>query len=70
MADGIKQADGNPSFHNETLRDMLTKASSMKSRWLEKKIKEELPGVEVIAGLPETPWLVLLLQGEAEQEKK
>jgi hypothetical protein len=33
---------------------MLTKASSMKSRWLEKKIKEELPGVEVIAGLPET----------------
>ncbi len=54
LADVIKQPDGNPSFHNETLRDMLTKASSMKSRWLEKKIKEELPGVEVIAGLPET----------------
>lgn len=54
LAEVIKQPDGNPSFHNETLRDMLTKASSMKSRWLEKKIKQELPGVEVIAGLPET----------------
>ena len=54
LADVIKQSDGNPSYHNETLRDMLTKASSMKSRWLEKKIKEEVPGVEVIAGLPET----------------
>ena len=54
LADAVKQLDGNSSFHNETLRDMLTKASSMKARWLEKKIKEELPGVEVIAGLPET----------------
>jgi len=54
LADVIKQRDGNPSFHNETLRDILIKASSMKSRWLEKKIKQELPGVEVIAGLPET----------------
>jgi hypothetical protein len=54
LADVIKQPDGNPSFHNETLRDILTKASSMKSMWLEKKIKEDLPGVEVIAGLPET----------------
>jgi hypothetical protein len=54
LADAVKQLDGNSSFHNETLRDMLTKAISMKARWLEKKIKEELPGVEVIAGLPET----------------
>lgn len=54
LADAIKQLDGNPSFYNETLRDMLTKAASVKSRWLEKKIKEELPGVEVVAGLPET----------------
>ena len=54
LADLIKQSDGTPSFHNETLRDVLIKASSMKSRWLEKKIKEEIPGVEVIAGLAET----------------
>jgi len=54
LADAIKQRDGSPSFYNETLRDMLTKAASMKSRWLEKKIKQELPGVEVVAGLPET----------------
>lgn len=54
LADSIKQLDGNSSFYNETLRDMLIKAISMKARWLEKKIKEELPGVEVIAGLPET----------------
>lgn len=54
LADAIKQLDGNSSFYNETLRDMLTKGASIKSRWLEKKIKEELPGVEVVAGLPET----------------
>ena len=54
LADVIKQQDGNPSFHNETLRDILVKASSMKSRWLENRIKQDLPGVEVIAGLPET----------------
>jgi hypothetical protein len=54
LADVLKQPDGNPSFHNETLRDMLTKAVNMKSRWLERKIKQELPGVEVIAGLAET----------------
>ncbi|MBW1780974.1 MAG: hypothetical protein JRL30_09575 [Deltaproteobacteria bacterium] len=54
LADVIKQRDGNPSFHNETLLDILIKSSSMKSRWLEKKIKQALPGVEVIAGLPET----------------
>ena len=54
LADVIKQSDGMPAFHNETLRDMIIKASSMKSKWLERKIKDELPGVEVIAGLPET----------------
>ncbi|MEJ2586012.1 MAG: hypothetical protein P8165_00200 [Deltaproteobacteria bacterium] len=54
LADVIKQPDGNPCFHDETLRDILIKASSMKSRWLEKRIKQDLPGVEVIAGLPET----------------
>jgi hypothetical protein len=54
LADVIKTPDGNPVFHNETLRDILIKSSSMKAMWLEKWIKEELPGVEVIAGLPET----------------
>jgi len=54
LADVIKQPDGNPVFHNETLLDVLTKASSMKARWLERMIKQEVPGVEVIAGLPET----------------
>jgi hypothetical protein len=50
----IKQPDGTPAYHHETLRDVLTKGVNMKTRWLEKKIKEELPGIEVIAGLPET----------------
>jgi hypothetical protein len=54
LADSIKQLDGKSSFYNETLRDMLTKALNMKARWLERKIKEDVPGVEVIAGLPET----------------
>jgi len=54
LADMIKQSDGTPAFHHETLRDVLTKGINMKARWLEKKIKEEIPGVEVIAGLPET----------------
>ena len=54
LADMVKQLNGRSSFHHETLRDMLIKAINMKSRWLEKKIREELPEVEVIAGLAET----------------
>ena len=54
LADTIKQTDGSPVYHNETLRDVLTKGINLKTRWLENKIKEEVPGVEVIAGLPET----------------
>jgi hypothetical protein len=50
----IKQPDGTPVYQNETLRDVLTKGINMKTRWLENKIKEEVPGIEVIAGLPET----------------
>jgi len=54
LADTLKQTDGTPVYHNETLRDVLTKGINMKTRWLEKKINEEVPGVEVVAGLPET----------------
>jgi hypothetical protein len=54
LGDTLKQADGTPSIHNETLRDVLIKGMNMKARWLEEKIKSEIPGVEVIADLPET----------------
>ncbi|MBS3809934.1 MAG: hypothetical protein KGY38_07270 [Desulfobacterales bacterium] len=54
MGDILKQQDGTSAFYHETLRDILIKGVNLKSRWLEKKIREEVPGVEVIAGLPET----------------
>jgi len=54
LGDTIKMPDGNPSIHNETLRDMIIKASNIKARWLEKKIKDTVAGVEVVADLPET----------------
>ncbi len=54
LGDTIKQMDGNPALHHETLRDILIKGSNIKARWLEKKIKAEIAGVEVIADLPET----------------
>ena len=54
LGDMIKQMDGNPVIYHETLRDVMIKGLNIKARWLEKKIKEEIPGVEVIADLPET----------------
>ncbi|MCD4716138.1 MAG: hypothetical protein K8R45_05280 [Desulfobacterales bacterium] len=54
LGDTIRQPDGNPSIYNETLRDVLIKGTNIKTRWLEKKIREEIPGVEVVADLPET----------------
>lgn len=54
MGDMIRQMDGSPALHHETLRDILVKGLNMKARWLEKKIKDEIPEVEVIADLPET----------------
>nr|HID58120.1 hypothetical protein [Desulfobacterales bacterium] len=54
LGDVIKQTDGSPSIHHETLRDVLIKGTSMKARWLERKIKKEVPGVEVVADMPET----------------
>jgi len=54
LGDVIRQPDGNRSIYNETLRDVLIKGINIKTRWLEKKIREEIPGVEVVADLPET----------------
>ena len=54
LGDTIRQQDGNPCIYNETLRDVLIKGINIKTRWLEKKIREEIPGVEVVADLPET----------------
>ncbi|MBU0516850.1 MAG: hypothetical protein KJ621_19015, partial [Proteobacteria bacterium] len=57
LADSWRQMDGKPCFHHETLRDMVKKTVALKTRWLERRIKEALPGVEVIADHPE-PTLV------------
>jgi len=54
LGDMIKQPNGNPVLYHETLRDILIKGCNIKARWLEKKIKEDIPGVEVVADLPET----------------
>jgi hypothetical protein len=54
LGDTIKMTDGNPSIHNETLRDMLIKHSNIKARWLIKKIRDTVPEVEVVADIPET----------------
>jgi hypothetical protein len=54
MADVIKQPDGKSSFQDETLRDILIKATNMKSKWLIKKIRDSVPGIEVITGHAET----------------
>jgi hypothetical protein len=57
LADSWRQRDGKPCFHHETLRDMIVKTVALKTRWLERRIREVLPGVEVIADHPE-PTLV------------
>ena len=53
LGDTIRQIDGTPVIHHETMRDMLIKGLNMKSRWMEKKIREMLPGVQVISDQPE-----------------
>ena len=53
LGDSLRQVNGSPAIHHETLRDILIKGVNMKSRWMVKKIKEVLPGVEVIADQPE-----------------
>ncbi|MFP4088604.1 MAG: hypothetical protein ACLFUL_17640, partial [Desulfobacteraceae bacterium] len=54
LGDTLKQADGTPAIHNETLRDILIKGMNMKARWLETKIRSVIPDVRIIADLPET----------------
>jgi hypothetical protein len=54
FGDLLKQADGTPSIHNETLRDILIKGLNFKARWLEKMIRSEIPDIEVVFDLPET----------------
>jgi hypothetical protein len=54
FGDILTQVDGTPSIHNETLRDILIKGVNIKAQWLEKKIKSEIPEVEVVADLAET----------------
>ncbi len=54
----IFDKDGTPCLFNATLKDILIKHMEMKSAWAEKKIKQELPGVETAIQLGE-PSLVL-----------
>jgi hypothetical protein len=54
LGDTLKQLNGNPCIHHETHRDILIKAINMKARWMEARIKQEIPGVEVIVDMSET----------------
>jgi hypothetical protein len=54
LGDTLKQLDGNPAIHHETLRDVLIKGLSMKSRWLEKVLKKEIPDIDVVVDQSET----------------
>ena len=53
LGDSIRQTDGTPVIHHETMRDMLIKGINMKSRWMERKIRETLPGIKIICDQPE-----------------
>lgn len=54
FGDFLKQADGQPSIYNETLRDILIKGMNMKARALAAAIRAQIADVEVVADLPET----------------
>jgi hypothetical protein len=54
FGDYLKQADGRPSIHNETLRDILIKGMNIKARSLVAAVRAQLPDVEVVVDLPET----------------
>lgn len=54
FGDFLRQADGQPSIYNETLRDILIKGMNIKARSLEAAIRSRIPGVEVVVDLPET----------------
>jgi hypothetical protein len=63
LGDTLKQKNGNPAIHHETLRDILIKTVSMKSRWMEKWIQEEIPGVQVVCDQPEPTLVVFTSAG-------
>ncbi len=63
LGDTIKQKNGNPAIHHETLRDILIKTVNMKSRWMEKWIQEQIPGVQVICDQPEPTLVVFTSAG-------
>jgi hypothetical protein len=63
LGDTLKQRNGNPAIHHETLRDMLIKTVNMKSRWMEKWIREEIPGVQVVCDQPEPTLVVFTSAG-------
>jgi hypothetical protein len=54
LGDVIKQANGIPIFHDDTLRDVIIKAVNMKTRWLMQKLRNEMPGAQIIPDLSET----------------
>lgn len=54
FGDLLKQANGRPSIHNETLRDILIKGMNIKARALAATIRLQIPDVEVVVDLPET----------------
>jgi hypothetical protein len=54
----ITDDQGNPAFHNETLRDILVKTLAMKARWQEQKIREMLSDVPIMVDFGE-PSLVV-----------
>jgi hypothetical protein len=63
LGDTIKQRNGNPAIHHETLRDIIIKTVSMKSRWMEKWIQEEIPGVQLICDHGEPTLVVFTSAG-------
>ena len=54
FGDFLKQADGQPAIHNETLRDILIKGMNIKARSLAQTIRSQIPDAGVIVDLPET----------------
>ena len=44
----VKDESGNTAFYNDTMRDVVVKILIMKVRWLERKVKELLPGIRTM----------------------
>ncbi len=52
-----QQANGRSCIFHETLLDVIIKGTNLKCRWLEAKLKQEFPGIEVVIDQPQ-PTLV------------